>query len=149
MKRNGYIALMTVLIMSLILAGMTANVASSGFYARMHILDAESAEAARAFARGCSDHAVAALIVDPSYRGDTTTTEDALTCYVLPVGLEARDTQTMRATIRVRAQTRNIYVNTVRTVDLHNIHTTPALSSPPRDTPTVTDISYREVPTLP
>lgn len=137
---------MTVCIISLILAGMAASVASSGFYARMHVLDVESAARARTFARGCTDHALLVLIADPSYHGDATTTHDTLSCYIFPI---IRDDRSSRVTIMAQARALDAYINVIRVVDMRDLHTTPMPPTPIVGTIEITDVSYREVLTLP
>lgn len=148
MKHNGYIALMTSIIISLVLAGITVEVASSGFYARMNIVGGERAEEARALAQGCAQQAVALLITDPTYTGNATSTFGDGTCYVFPIMF---DTPSLgHVTIKVQANVQDTYSNIVEVWDMGDIHFGgPTNATPHTNNPTITRVSQQEVPTLP
>ena len=148
MKRNGYIALMASVIISLVLAGIAVEVASSGFYARMNIVGGERAEEARTLAQGCAQQAVALLITDPTYTGNATSTFEDGTCYIFPIMFDTPSPG--KVTIKAQAKVQDTYSNIKEVWDISDIHfgePTNAVSH--TNNPTVTRTSQQEVPTLP
>jgi hypothetical protein len=148
MKRNGYIALMASVIISLVLAGIAVEVASSGFYARMNIVGGERAEEARTLAQGCAQQAVALLITDPTYTGNATSTFGDGTCYIFPIMFDTPSPE--HVTIKVQAKVQDTYSNIVEVWDISDIHFGEPTNAAPHTTRlTVTRISQQEVSTLP
>ncbi len=147
MKRNGYIALMASVIISLVLAGIAVEVASSGFYARMNIVGGERAEEARTLAQGCAQQAVALLITDPTYTGNATSTFGDGTCHVFPVAFNTPSPGLV--TIKTQAQVHGMYSNIVYVENFHDIHFGEPIGAAVGNDLTVIPVSYYEVPTLP
>lgn len=121
MNHNGYIALMAAIIISLVLAGAAVEVASSGFYARANISDAEASEEARALAFGCADRAAIKTITHALYQGDETIVFENGTCTIFSI-------QSGASKIKVQATVRGAYSNVVRTQNI--------------------PVLYQEIPTL-
>lgn len=79
---RGFIALISVLIISVVLLLITTSGSLAGFYTRMNALMFENKERSRALAEACIDRTLLALVVDQSYIGGATTTvSGGDTCY--------------------------------------------------------------------
>ena len=77
MQSGGYIALMATIIISAILLVLSVEASLAGFHARFNILGTEAKEQAASLAQGCADQALSAIVTDPSYTGNATTTTSA------------------------------------------------------------------------
>ncbi len=81
-EHRGFIALISVIVVSVVLL-LTATILSfSGFYARYNILDSEMKKRSAALADACVDEARIRLAADPAYLGNATTTVGDGQCYV-------------------------------------------------------------------
>jgi len=72
MKNDGYIALISVIILGAILLAVVASISSVTFYQASNGLDGESKERAFALAYSCLDHALLKKAQDGSYTGNET-----------------------------------------------------------------------------
>ncbi len=117
--QSGYIALMATIIISLILLVMTVEEGSSGWYARFNILGTEAKEQANSLAEGCSEQAIAKLLTDPTYNGNSTTTYPYGVCYTFPIELNTPSSGLL--TIKTQSVVRNSYTNLKVTASMNNI----------------------------
>lgn len=106
---GGYVALMATIIISLILLVMTVEEGASGWHARFNILGTEAKEQADALAEGCANQALVAIVTDPSYGGDATTTTTGGTCHVFPIQFNTPTAGFV--TIKTQAEVRDSYAN--------------------------------------
>ena len=119
-ESGGYVALMATLVISVFLLVMAVEEGSSGWYSRFNILGTEAKEQASALAEGCADQALAAVITDPGYSGDATTTTIGGTCHVYPV--EFNTPAVGLVTIKTQADVRDSYANLAIEMNLNQIH---------------------------
>lgn len=117
--QNGYIALMATIIISLILLVMTVEQASTGWYVRFNILGTEAKEQSNSLAESCIEQAMAKLLTDPTFAGNSTTTFPNGTCYTLPIELNSPTNGLL--TIRTQAVVRNSYTNLKVTASMDNV----------------------------
>ena len=82
---DGYLALITVIVISVILLAITFSLSFSGYLVRFNILSAESKERSRGLAEACLDLALLARANDPSYAGNVLLAVGAETCLVRPI----------------------------------------------------------------
>lgn len=151
-EQGGYVALMAIIVIGAILLVVTVDVSMLGAVARFTILGHEAKEQATALAYGCVGQAAAQLVIDPTFRGgSTSTTELAFSsCYVFPFQVDVPTAGLV--TFRVQANVRQSVTNLVVVKKYNNIHVMPvpklttALSPAPAS---VADISVYEVSTLP
>jgi hypothetical protein len=67
MKKQGFIALMSVIILSAVLLGMAATAGTAGFFARFSALDREYKKSALGFADSCANVALLNLAQNYAY----------------------------------------------------------------------------------
>lgn len=135
-SERGYIALVSVLIISLVLLTLAVSVSLTGFYARSNILNSEIKEQSMALAESCVSKAVADVAI-----GNPTTgavqfstnpyTGDAYECTILSITPDSPNTG--ETTIETQGVFYDSYTNLVVTIDSDNQSV----------------LEWREVPTLP
>ena len=81
-KNNGFIALISVIVVSAILLLIAVTLSFSQFYDRYNILESEYKERSASLAEACVDSALLELANNINYLGDATTTIGANKCYV-------------------------------------------------------------------
>ena len=118
-SKKGYIALMATIIISLILLVMIVEAGSSGWYARFNILGTEAKEQATALAEGCAEQAMAKLLTDPTYTGNSTSTLANGNCHTFPIELNTPTPGLL--TIKTQAKVRDSYTNLKVTASMNNI----------------------------
>ena len=65
--QEGFVALMSAIVISALLLALTFSAGFSGFFARFNLLDAEAKEQSRGLAEGCLDTAIVRSIEDSSF----------------------------------------------------------------------------------
>jgi hypothetical protein len=108
-----------IVIMFLILLVMTVEEGSSGWYARFNILGTEAKEQATSLAEGCAEQAIAKLLTDPTYLGNSTTTYPNGVCYTFPLELNTPSSGLL--TIKTQSVVKNSYTNLKVTAHMNNI----------------------------
>lgn len=97
---RGFIALLSALIISTVLLLIATGGSLSGFYTRMNSLGNEYKERSFALAEACVQHTLLALLYDPLYAGDATTTlSGSEACYtgsISKTGTAPQDTYTFK-----------------------------------------------------
>ncbi len=118
---RGYIALVSVLIISVVLLALAVSVSLTGFYARSNILGAEIKEQSAALAQSCAEKAIVDVAIgNPttgvvSFGTNPYDDGDPYTCSILSI---TPDTPTAgQATIHAQGVYRNSYTNLVVTID--------------------------------
>jgi hypothetical protein len=119
-KNGGYIALMATIIIALVLLVMIVKEGFSGWMTRFVVLGTEAKEQANALAEGCIDQAVASLITDPSYLGNTTSSMPGGDCKVF--GIDPTDLAAGVVTVKTQAVVREAYANIQTLQQVENIH---------------------------
>lgn len=131
MKQGGYIALMSAIIISVILLGLTFTLSFRGFFGRFNILDSEFKERSLGLAEACAERALLRLATIPKYAGNETLTIDGESCQIYPVK------SNFPAINQYTIETKAVLGQTVS-----NIRIVAATSS-------FSIISWEEIPTLP
>ncbi len=112
--QHGFIALMSVIIVSVILLLIATTLSLSGFYGRYDILDSELKERSTANAEACIDQAVLELANNPSFLGNATTTiSGTYSCYIGLVDSSVAG----KFTFKTRSMYQNMYTNVKVTVN--------------------------------
>lgn len=105
---RGFIALVSVIIISFVLVLTAISLNFSGFYARFNVLDMEIKARTEALARGCIEQAKLEIAIDPSFIGSETLNINSYKCkYEVLTG----------GTIHSESQIGNIYTFYQATVD--------------------------------
>jgi len=117
--QQGFIALLSTIIISAILLVMTVEGSFAGWHARFNVLGTEAKEQSSALARGCMEQALVRTIVDPTYGGGATSTFAVGTCYTFPVSYNI---PAGTATLRTQAVVRDAYTNLVAEIDVDDTH---------------------------
>ena len=81
---QGFIALITAIVLSAILMVVTVVLNQSGFFARSALLDSEYKERSVALAQACADTALLKLAANPAYAGSETVPVESDTCLIRP-----------------------------------------------------------------
>ena len=138
-NQEGYIALLSTIIIGAVLLTMTIGAGQSGWYTRFMVLGTEAKQQSKTLASGCINHALARVMADTVWHGDATTTSNAGTCYVFPV--QKNFPEINHVTIRVRAVVRGAMTNLVSEFNMNdiNVNTTPQSVpiSPPLISPNI------------
>jgi hypothetical protein len=119
-NNGGYIALMATIIISLVLLVMIVNEGFSGWMTRFSVLGTEAKEQANALAEGCADQALASLITDPSYLGNTTSHTPGGDCKVFAIS--QADLDAGLVTLKTQASVRDAFANLELLQNVNNIH---------------------------
>ena len=98
--QEGYIALVSAIVISILLISITVIIGMNNFFARFNILDSESKERSLALAEGCADEAIFKINEDASYNPSNE---------VVPVG---SDSCTI---VSVQADTPSVGETTIKT----------------------------------
>ncbi len=123
MYAKGYIALVSVLIISLVLLTLAVSVSMTGFYARSNILNSEIKEQSMALAESCVSKAVADVAIgNPSTGvvsfGTNPYTGDAYECTIVSITPDSPNTG--ETTIETQGIFNDSYSNLVVTIDSNN-----------------------------
>jgi hypothetical protein len=100
--QNGYVALMTAIILGLVLLTLLVVASNTSLFGRFNVLDAENKEISRAVARSCADIALLKYAGNAAYAGDEVLDIGAYRCYVRPADGSA---------LQVQAVVRDAYTN--------------------------------------
>ncbi len=120
---------MATIIISIILLVMTVEQGTSGWYARFNILGTEAKEQAMGLAEGCVEQAIAKLLTDPTYTGNSTTTTSIGTCHIFPIQLNHPTLGLV--TIKSQGVVRESYTILNVVVNFNDINTGPILNTQP------------------
>ena len=136
-SERGYIALVSVLIISLVLLTLAVSVSLTGFYARSNILNSEIKEQSMALAESCVSKAVADVAIGNPTTGVVQFGENPYNndlpyeCTILSVTSDTPNTG--ETTIETQGIFYDSYTNLVVTIDSNDQNV----------------LKWREVPTLP
>jgi len=84
-KQDGFILLMSSIVISVILVAVVFSLSFGGFFTRFNLLDGYNKEASLALAQACGEIAVLKKVQDPFYSGNEVFTIGSQTCSILPV----------------------------------------------------------------
>ena len=101
---GGYVALMATIVIGVMLLVITIEAGHSGWQARSITLDTEAKEMGLTLAQGCAESALARLISDFEFRGDSTSVTEWGTCYIFPILLNSEPNQIVIVLVRVVVQ---------------------------------------------
>lgn len=85
--KKGYIALTSVIIVSILILTIVSSLSFSIFFGRFNILDSENKESASALAEACADKALLKLAQNSSYQGNENAGVGTETCFIFPIEL--------------------------------------------------------------
>ena len=85
MNRNGYIAIMTTLILSLVMLVIALITGSNALLSRFDSSDSVNKKSSHFAAYSCLEYARLRLAENSSYGGNATTTIGSYQCYLLPI----------------------------------------------------------------
>lgn len=129
-NEEGFIALISVIIISLLLVTISVTVATTGFLSRFNVLDTENKDRSANLAEACLDSAILRLAKNPT---DTTTGSVSVgseSCNVVSVSLNSPSTN--QITIQSKGSVNNSVTNLRLIID----------------SATLGQISWEEIPSL-
>lgn len=138
-NKNGYVALMSTIIIGALLLVITIEAGQSGWYTRFMVLGRESKMQSRNLANYCTDQTLLLVMVNNSFIGGVTTTKEVGSCYVYPVRKNYPSVGSL--TIRTQANVRGSITNLVTEYDMNNFH----LGNSPLTVPAFVPISVSDV----
>lgn len=103
---NGYIALVSSIIISILLLVVTFTVSSNNFSGRFNVLNAEFKERSLALAEACVDTALLKLVQNPSYSGNENIPVGNDQCSILQI-----ETPSGQKIIKTKAIFQNSFTN--------------------------------------
>lgn len=150
-KTNGYIALMATVIIGAVLLVMTIEMSRTGWTTRFLILGTEAKAESLALAHGCADLALAQIMTDPTYLGNSTTTLTSGYCYIFPLLLNTPTPNIL--TVRVRGVVRQAVTNLEQQYNMADVYLAevalPVSLPTGTNNLTVTPTTWQEYPTMP
>lgn len=152
-KNNGFVALLSTIIIGAVLLIITVSAGQSGWHTRFIVLGTEAKQQSRMVARGCIQKALAKLLIEPNWGGDATSTYSEGTCYVHPI--QSDFSLSSVVTIQASGEVRGAMTNIVSTFNMQDINMTgvpEAVAATPPQTPSnnlPTEESYLEVQVMP
>ncbi len=85
-KEEGYIALMSVIVISAILLLISTATSFKGYYGRYGVLETEFKKESQNLAEACADQAILELAKNVNFQGDATSTiSSKYECYIYPI----------------------------------------------------------------
>lgn len=109
-RHQGFVALISAIIISAVLLLIAAVLSFSGFYGRYNILDSDLKERSLSIAEACADTAYLQIVSDPNNAAgvfNATTTVGGDYCYI-----SARDTSVVgKVTYKTRSYYKDFYSN--------------------------------------
>ena len=108
-KTDGFIALISVIVMVLILLGVTASLATTGFLNRFNILEGEAKRISAGLAAGCAESARLKIARDPAYAGGEKLSIDEQSCTIVSV-THGGGESTIQSSATYRQATTNLEV---------------------------------------
>lgn len=88
-NKEGFIALMSAIVLSAVLIAVTVALNQSGFFARSALLDSEYKERSAALAQACANVALLKLIADPAYAGGEIVALQSDSCWIRPTKINS------------------------------------------------------------
>ena len=86
-KNNGFVALMSSIIISVILLLLIATTSLTGFYGRTNVSEYEFKEKSAALAEACVNYAILQLTIDGSYAGNESIPVGDAGCQIRPIAI--------------------------------------------------------------
>src|SRR3989304_7508016 len=83
--KNGYIAITSAIIITILILALVATVSSTGYFGRFNVLGSLTKEEGDALSEACADTALLDLALDTNYAGATTTKVASTTCTILAI----------------------------------------------------------------
>jgi hypothetical protein len=127
---KGFVALLSVIIISSLLLALLFVTNLSSFYARFDALDVENKKVSRSLVESCANAALLNIAQNYNYLGNETVSVEGNVCSIDPIIYSSEDTQTHRktATIKTHATVRNTLSNFTVVASVAN----PTASSTPQ-----------------
>lgn len=145
---NGYIALISVIFITLILLGITFVLSSSGYYARESALDGEFKRISLGLAESCANVALLRIGQNFAYApsaADQTVQVGTDTCVIQSVSYTAEDpvTREKTATVKTQGDYRGSFSNIVISATIQDPSFSSSIHPPP---PNISVESWEERP---
>lgn len=86
---EGFVALMSAIVLSAVLIAVTVALNQAGFFARSALLDSEYKERSAALAEACANVALLKLAADPAYAGGETLVLQSDSCRIRPTRINS------------------------------------------------------------
>ncbi len=150
---NGFVALLSTIIIGAVLLLITVSAGQSGWYTRFIVLGTEAKQQSRMFASGCIQEALAKLLIEPNWVGDATSTYSEGTCHIHPI--QSDFSLSPLVTIQASGEVRGAMTNIVSTFNMQDINMTGVPEAVPATPPQTsnnilpTEESYLEVEVMP
>jgi hypothetical protein len=120
-NESGYIALLSVIIISVVLLVVTIQTGQTGWSTRFMVLGSEAKFQSKILAKGCGERALATFLADRQWMGGVTTTDVADgSCFVFPIQRNFPDQN--EVTIRVQGSVRGSVTNIIFVFDATGVH---------------------------
>lgn len=116
-SHDGYIALLTVLVLMAVMLALIASISTAVFVNRGNEYDAQTKETAYSLAYGCLDHAQYKLSVDPGYVGNEVVSMGTYQCSIGTIS--GPDVNLIR-TFTTGAKVQNVRATLAITLDISN-----------------------------
>jgi hypothetical protein len=136
---SGYIALLSTIIIGAVLLVITIEVGQSGWYTRFMVLGTEAKMQSRELAQSCGRLAVARVLVDTEWIGNTTTTNALGTCYVFP--LQKNNPSAGLMTVQVQSVVQGSVTRLISEYDMKEA----SLSSTPLSVPSTAPSTFPDL----
>jgi hypothetical protein len=152
-RQNGYVALLSTIIIGAVLLVITIEAGQSGWHTRFMVLGRELKMQSRNLAYSCTNQTLSFVLTDTGYVGGATTTSETGNCYVYPT--EMNYPTAGHLTIRTQADVQGSITNLVTEYDMNNFHLDssplPVSNLGQANTPDIYPVMIRqiEVPTHP
>lgn len=109
MRNQGYIALMSAIIISVVLLGLAFTLSLRGFFGRFNVLETEQKEMGLGVAEGCAERAILKLATIPGYQGNESVMLRGQICQIYPI-LDTGSKYTIKTKVVVGQTVSNIMV---------------------------------------
>src|SRR3989344_207589 len=91
MKQNGYIAMTSAIIISILVMMIVFAINLIGYFGRSNVLTSELKDMSLSLAEGCAEKALLKYAEDNAYAGNEPITVDARQCSILPIEVSGSD----------------------------------------------------------
>jgi hypothetical protein len=134
-KQDGYVALISVIIISLTLLGLTSVLSMSNYFSRFNVLDKEYKRVSLGLAESCANVALLKIAQDPSYAVATTVLVGSQSCIIESIDNPTNYDSNNKKTVIINTQGQ--YQQTFSNIIVSSIVQDPDNAPPPKAALTV------------